>query len=136
MCTTKANGETVWRNISANVIRYWNSYITSTGTSVTLNESNTKTISKLKDKISALKSYLDCEISALNYKTNTVSASIDLALKAIEETCKSKAYAYVTVPTHISDELMKVNGLEFTSKNGLIKKAQKTHQNNINFPVK
>ena len=133
MCTTKANGETVWGNISTNVIRYWNSYITSTGTSVKLNESNTKTISKLEDKIPALKSYLDCEISALNYKTNTVSASI---LKAIEETCKSKAYAYVTVPIHISEELKKVNGLEFTSKNILIKKAQKTHQNNINFPVK
>ena len=61
---------------------------------------------------------------------------MDLALKAIEEKCKPKAYAFVTVPTHISEELMKVNGLEFTSKNILIKKAQKTHQNNINFPVK
>ena len=43
--------------------------------------SNTKTILKLQAKISAIKGYLDCKISALNDKTNTLSASIDLALK-------------------------------------------------------
>ena len=47
--------------------------------------SNTKTILKLETKISAIKGYLDCEISALNDKTNALSAGIDLALKAIEE---------------------------------------------------
>ena len=47
--------------------------------------SNTKTILKLEAKISTIKGYLDCDISALNDKTNTLSASIDLALKAIEE---------------------------------------------------
>ena len=47
--------------------------------------SNTKTILKLEAKISSIKSYLDCEISALNGKTSTLSASIDLVLKAIEE---------------------------------------------------
>ena len=47
--------------------------------------SNTKTILKLEAKISAIKGYLDCKISALSDKTNTLSASIDLALKAIEE---------------------------------------------------
>ena len=47
--------------------------------------SNTKAILKLEAKISAIKGYLDCETSALNGKTNTLSASIDLALKAIEE---------------------------------------------------
>ena len=47
--------------------------------------SNTKTILKLEVKISSIKGYLDCEISALNGKTSTFFASIDLALKAIEE---------------------------------------------------
>ena len=47
--------------------------------------SNAKTILKLEAKISAIKCYLDCKISALSDKTNTLSASIDLALKAIEE---------------------------------------------------
>ena len=46
--------------------------------------SNTKTILKLEAKISAIKGYLDCEVSALNDKTNTLSASTDLELKAIE----------------------------------------------------
>ena len=39
---------------------------------------------KLEAKVSVKKSR-DCQISALNGKTNTLSASIDLALKAIEE---------------------------------------------------
>ena len=39
---------------------------------------------KLEAKISVKKSR-GCQISALNGKTNTLSASIDLALKAIEE---------------------------------------------------
>ena len=55
------------------------------GKSVTPKESNVKIILKLEAKISAIKSYLDCEISALNDKTNTLSASIDLAPKAVEE---------------------------------------------------
>ena len=55
------------------------------GKSLTAKESNTKTILKLEAKISAIKCYLDCKISALNNKTNTLSASIGLALKAIEE---------------------------------------------------
>ena len=38
-----------------------------------------------KIKISAIKSCLDCEISALNDKTNTLSARTDLALKAIDK---------------------------------------------------
>ena len=45
--------------------------------------SDTKTILKL-DKIPAIKGYLDFEILALNDKTNSLSASIDLALKAME----------------------------------------------------
>ena len=47
--------------------------------------SNTRTILKLETKISSIKCYHDCEISALIDKTNTLSAKIDLALKAIEE---------------------------------------------------
>ena len=39
---------------------------------------------KLEAKVPVKKSR-DCQISALNGKTNTLSASIDLALKAIEE---------------------------------------------------
>ena len=40
-----------------------------------------------------------------------------------EQTGKSKGYAFVTVLTHISEELMKLNGLEFTDKNFLIEEA-------------
>ena len=47
--------------------------------------SNIKTILKLESKISAIKGCLDCEMSAHNDKTNTPSASTDLALKAIQE---------------------------------------------------
>ena len=54
--------------------------------------SNTKTILKQEAKISAIKGYLDREISALNDKTNTLSTSIDLALKAIEEKKTRKNY--------------------------------------------
>ena len=46
--------------------------------------SDTKTILKLEAKIPAIKGYLDFEILALNDKTNSLSASIDLALKAME----------------------------------------------------
>ena len=53
--------------------------------SLTAKESNTKTSLKLEAKISAIKCYLDCKILALNNRTNTLSASIGLALKAIEE---------------------------------------------------
>ena len=56
-----------------------------TGKSVAPKESITKTILKLEATASAIKSYLDCEISALNDKTNTLFTSIDLAPKAIEE---------------------------------------------------
>ena len=45
---------------------------------------DTKTILKLEAKIPAIKGYLDFEILAFNDKTNSLSASIDLALKAME----------------------------------------------------
>ena len=44
-----------------------------TAKSVTPKESNTKTILKLEAKMSAIKSYLDCEISELDDKTDTLS---------------------------------------------------------------
>ena len=53
-----------------------------------------------------------------------------------EQTGKSKGYPFVTVPTHINEELMKLNGLEFTGKSLVIEEAQKKHQNDVNLPVK
>ena len=71
MCTTRANGQ--FDETFPQMLCEIETLIP-TGKSVTP-----------KEKISATKSYLDCEISALNDKTNTLSASIDLSLKAIEE---------------------------------------------------
>ena len=42
-----------------------------------------------------------------------------------KQTGKSKGYAFVTVPAHISEELMNLNGLEFIGKNLLIEEARK-----------
>ena len=42
-----------------------------------------------------------------------------------EQAGKSKGYTFVTVPTHINEELMKLNGLEFTGKNLVIEEARK-----------
>ena len=50
---------------------------------------------------------------------------IDFAID--EETGKSKSYTFVTVPTYISEKLMKLNGLEFTGKNLVLEEAQKNH---------
>ena len=55
MYTTRANGQIFWWNIFTNAIQYW------------------KQLYQLKKvKISAIKSGLDCEISALSDKTNTL----------------------------------------------------------------
>ena len=42
-----------------------------------------------------------------------------------EQTGKTKVYVFVTIPTHISEGLMKLNGLSFTGKNLLIEEARK-----------
>ena len=42
-----------------------------------------------------------------------------------EQPGKSKGYGFVTVLTHISEELMKLNGLEFTGKNVVIEETRK-----------
>ena len=42
-----------------------------------------------------------------------------------EQTGKSKGYLSVTVPTHISEELIKLNDLDFTCKNLAIEEARK-----------
>ena len=47
--------------------------------------SNKKTILKLEAKISVIKGYLDCKLSAFNDRTHNLSASTDLAIKATEE---------------------------------------------------
>ena len=53
-----------------------------------------------------------------------------------EQTGKSKGYAFVTVPTHINEELMKLNGLEFTGKNLVIEEAQKKTSERCKFASK
>ena len=40
-----------------------------------------------------------------------------------QQTDKFKGYAFVTVPTHISEELMKLNGLKFNGKNIVIEEG-------------
>ena len=53
-----------------------------------------------------------------------------------EQTGKTKGYVFVTIPTHISEGFMKLNGLSFTGKNLLIEEARKkTYQNDVNLPV-
>ena len=42
-----------------------------------------------------------------------------------EQTGKTKGYVFVTIPTHISEGFMKLNGLSFTGKNLLIEEARK-----------
>ena len=42
-----------------------------------------------------------------------------------KQTGKSKGYAFITVLTHIREELMKLSGLEFIGKNILIEEARK-----------
>ena len=48
-----------------------------------------------------------------------------------EQTGKSKGYAFVTVPAHISEELMKLNGLEFTGKNLIAEAPKKLSERRI-----
>ena len=79
---------------------------------------------KLGTKIFAIKSYRDYEISVLNDKTNTVSASIDLALKAIEEKQEK------TIPNleRNIDFLQK----EQTTKNEFVKTIMDTQKDLVN----
>ena len=42
-----------------------------------------------------------------------------------DNTRKSNGYAFVTVPKHIMEKLMKLNDLEFTGKNLVIEEAKK-----------
>ena len=53
-----------------------------------------------------------------------------------EQTGKSKGYPFVTVPTHINEELMKLNGLEFTGKSLVIEEAQKKTSERRKFASK
>ena len=46
----------------------------------------------------------------------------------VDQTGKSNGYGFFTVPLHISEELMKLNGSEFAGKNLLIEKAKKKHK--------
>ena len=87
--------------------------------------SNTKTVVKLEAKISGIKVYLDCEISALNGKTNTLFASIDLALKAVEE----KQENTIQNLEQNTDFLQK----ELTTKNEFIKAIMDTQKDLVNI---
>ena len=49
---------------------------------------------------------------------------------------KSKCYAFVTVPTHISEELMKLNDLKFNGKNLAIEEARKKPSEGRKFASK
>ena len=62
------------------------------------------------------------------------NAYIDFVID--EQKSKCKGYAFVTVSTHISDELMKLNGLEFTGKNIVIEEAQKRPSERRKFASK
>ena len=53
-----------------------------------------------------------------------------------EQTGQSQGYAFVTVPTHINEELMKLNGLEFTGKNLVIEEARKKPSEQRKFASK
>ena len=86
--------------------------------------SNIKTILKLESKISAIKSCLDCEMSAHNGKTNTPSASIDLALKAIQEKQEK--------PIQKLEENIDFLQKELTAKNELIKTIMDTQKDLVN----
>ena len=92
--------------------------------SVTPKESNTKTIFKLEAKISAIKSYLDCEISELDDKTNTLFARIDLALKAIEEKQEKTIHNFEQNIDFLQKEL--------TTKNEFIKTMIDTQKDLVN----
>ena len=79
-------------------------------------------------------------IGNLNQKVNEEGLFKPLSLKSTKclsensyiefvmnkQSGKSKGYAFFTVPTHISKELIVLNGLEFTGKNLLlIEEAEK-----------
>ena len=53
-----------------------------------------------KVKISAIKICLDCEITALNDKTNTLFARTDLALKAIDKKQEKTIHNLKNTHTH------------------------------------
>ena len=95
-----------------------------TAKSVTPKESNTKTILKLEAKMSAIKSYLDCEISELDDKTDTLSARINLALKAIEEKQEKTIHNFEQNIDFLQKEL--------TTKNEFVKTMIDTQKDLVN----
>ena len=61
-------------------------------------------------------------------RTNLFSGNSYIECVMVDQTGKSNGYGFFTVPLHISEELMKLNGSEFAGKNLLIEKAKKKHK--------
>ena len=61
-------------------------------------------------------------------RTKLFSGNSYIECVMVNQTGKSNGYAFFTASLHISEELMKLNGSEFTGRNLLIEKAQKNHR--------